>query len=427
MPTESGPGEVEAPPRPASPPSYRRVLGQRSFAALWLAGLVSQSGDFVFEVAILWLVLQLTGSILSVTVLVGVFALPTVAVAPFIGVYVDRWDRRRMLLAVNLLQGVLVAGISGLVLSDHLSLALLLPIVFALSSGAILVRTASGAIVPQMVATDDLAPAMGLMSFSAPLNQILGLSVGGLVVAIAGPNLPIAFDAGTFFVAAALMTQIAAGHGRPPRDPDPARRPRGFRLEFAEGWRFIREHRFMLELIALGAVVNFFASALTALFAPYAQLILHGGATAYGLLGAGVAAGAVVGTLVVGKLDVRRSAGRYLFAGGIAIGASMAALGLVRSVPLALLTCVFVGVAISLTNLPILTLLQAKVPARLRGRVSATLVALIAATGPLGAFVAGPLALYVTIPILFDLTGAVIVASMATGYVLMTELRAVEY
>lgn len=76
-------------------PSYRRALGNRPFFLLWLSQLISQSGDFVFDVALLWLVLEVTGSVFAVGVVVAIIALPGVVLGPFLGsTWTDGIDER---------------------------------------------------------------------------------------------------------------------------------------------------------------------------------------------------------------------------------------------------------------------------------------------------------------------------------------------
>ncbi len=82
-------------PAVESRPSFRQVLHHRPFFLLWLSQLVSQSGDLVFEVALLWLVLGVTGSVFAVGIVVAVTLLPGVVLGPFLGVYVDRWGHLR--------------------------------------------------------------------------------------------------------------------------------------------------------------------------------------------------------------------------------------------------------------------------------------------------------------------------------------------
>src|SRR2546425_11275693 len=85
-------------------PSYRRVLSNRSFSLLWIGQLVSQSGDFIFDFAALWLVLQLTGDTLKVGIAVAFVLLPAVVGGPFAGEYIDRFHRRHIMIGAHVFQ-----------------------------------------------------------------------------------------------------------------------------------------------------------------------------------------------------------------------------------------------------------------------------------------------------------------------------------
>ena len=415
------------PPSPAPrPPSFLRALRHRPFFLLWASQLISQSGDFVFDIALLWLVLETTGSVFAVGLVVTAMLVPAVLLGPVLGVYIDRWPRRPLLIATNVLEGVLVAGLSGLVLDHAAGLDVILAVVVALGAGAQVVRIASSALVPQTVSTDDLAPANSLLSFSGSFNQVVGLSIGGVAVAAFGVALPIEYDALSFFLAAALLLGVPRAVGQP--GPTAAGTdPTGFRAQFVEGFAFVRSQRFLIEIILLGMVVNFFGNAINALLAPYAALVLHGGPTTYGSLGAILAVGSIVGAFVAGKVNARRFAGKLLFGGSIASGAVIALLGLTSDVYLALAEMFGLGALLAITNVPMLTLVQAKVPARLMGRSMAVLFSLLVAMGPFGSFFAGSFAAARGVASVFLFAGIAIMVADSVGFAVMSELRNVEY
>ncbi len=427
-PAEEGLGEdgrIARAVQPAPRPSYRRALRNRPFFLVFVSQLVSQSGDFIFSVALIWLVLELTGSAFAVGLMLTGLILPGVVLGPFLGVYIDRWDRKRLLVATNVLQGTVVAVLSGFVLLGQDSIPYLFGIVLLLGAGASVVRAATNAYVPELVAVGDLPPANGLLSFSGSLNQIVGLSLGGVFVAIAGVEVPIEYDALTFFAAAVLLLLIQRGPS--PADPPTDPKGGGFRSELAEGFAFIRSQRFMIELIVIGIVLNFFGNGTFALLAPYSLKVLHGSAATYGLLGAAVAVGSLVGGVAVGRANLRVAAGKYLFGGGIGIGVTILGLGWAHVLPDALVFLVGLGVTIAVTNVPISVVMQAKVPSRLLGRVGSTFGALIVATSPLGPLWAGWTAQMWSIGLVFVISGAVFVAVLAAGAVLMSSLRTVTY
>jgi MFS transporter, DHA3 family, macrolide efflux protein len=414
-----------APVPKAAPPSFSRALRRRPFLLLWASQLISQSGDYVFDVALIWLVLETTGSIFAVGVVVTAALVPTVLLGPLLGVYVDRWPRRTILLVTNVAEGVLVGGLAGLVLAHDVSLEAIVAIVLALSAAGQVVRLTSNAMVPQTVGTEDLAPANSLVQISGSSTQVVGLSIGGVVVALFGVDLPITYDAVTFFVAALIVTLIARTVGRP--EPASDGKARGFSDEFFEGLRFLQGQRFLLELIALGVVVNFCGNAVFTLWAPYAEFVLHGGAATYGFLGAAVAVGAIVGALVVGQLDVRSRVGQLLLIGEAFAGVIVVVLGITRSIPLALGESFGFGCLLSIVNVPLFAAVQAKVPARLMGRTMAALMGLILAAAPVGAFFAGTMAEATSIELVYVVLGAVILAMSGVGAAFLREVRTLSY
>jgi len=425
---QSAPSEQRPPALPGKEPpgrpSYTRTLRNRPFFLVWLAQLISQSGDFIFDVALIWFVLEITHSALAVAVVVTGAILPNVILGPFLGVYVDRWDRRRTLVATNVGQGLIVAALAVFVALGRATFPALFAVVLLLGVGFTIVRSATNAYVPSVVPTHDLPPANGLLSLSGSLNQIVGLSIGGVFVALLGVTLPIEYDALSFFVAALLLILIPR---KAPAPVDPAAAPKNFRDEFVEGFAFIRQNRFMLEIICIGVLVNFFGNGVFALFAPYTQFVLHAGVAVYGLLGAFVAVGSLVGAGVMGKVDMHTTAGKYLFAGGVTLGPLLLVVGLTASVPVALVVMALFGVAVTVTNLPISVAMQAKIPGRLLGRVGAAFSALVLATSPAGPLFAGWFAETWSVPAFFVLSGIVVTVVIALGAVMMRSLRTLRY
>lgn len=419
------PAPAPAPePGTASAPSYRRTLANRPFFLLWSSQLISQSGDFVFDVALLWLVLEVTGSIEAVTIVVVAATVPIVALGPFLGVYVDRWPRRTILIGTNLAEGALVAGLSAAVLAHDANLLLIVAVVFALGVGQQFVRVTSQALVPQTVGVADLGAANGLMTFSGSTIQIAGLAIGGVVVALLGPTLPIAYDAISFFAAAAIVTAMSAMVGRPAPSEGAAT---GFLAQFREGFQYIAHQPFMLQVISIGLVTNFAGNAVFALWAPYAKFVLHGGAATYGFLGAMIALGSIVGALAVGKLNIRSIAGPVIFAGLFAVGGLIIALGLTHSVPFAIAEALGVGVAVAAINVPLLTVVQGRVPPQLMGRAMSVLLSLILLASPIGAYLAGVIAEATSISFLYLLMGGLVVGVAAVGLAVMGEVRRITY
>lgn len=423
--SRESPKAIRSTSTPTSGPSFRRALRQPIFLRLWLAQLVSQSGDFILEVALLWLVLQVTGSVLDVGIVVTGTFLPAVVLGPFLGVYLDRWNRKRTLVLTNLFEGVVTVVLASLVISGTDSLAPIFGVVIALGSGAQVVSVATSAYVPSLVQRDDLAPANSLLSLSGSFNQIVGLSLGGVLVALVGVTFPIEYDAVTFFVAAILLASL---HGPPgARSPAPTRTVGSFSSEFREGLSFIRANRFMLEIIVVGVLANFFLSGIESLIPSYASHVLHGGPTVYGFLVAAVAGGSLMGSIPLGLVNTRKWSGRLLLFGGVGLGLCLTAVGLVTDVPPALALMLAAGIAVAMMTIPMQTLSQAKTPDRLRGRVGGTRRSLVTAAAPVGPIFLGWLAVLRSVPQVFVVSGLAVLMVMLAGLAMMRDLWSIKY
>jgi MFS transporter, DHA3 family, macrolide efflux protein len=332
---------------------------------LWVGQLVSQSGDFIFDVAAIWYVLQLTGDPFKVGVAVATILLPAIFIGPIAGVYLDRFNRRDVMLASNVVQAVVVGMIGVLYSLGSLNFLVLLVMLFILNSGAQFVRPAVTAMIPGITEKKDLSTASSLFSLSTSVNQVAGYGIGGIVVLALGVAVPFYYDSLTFLFAAAMLALITRSLGAIPKgvsestslNPNPV----SFREKFMQGLRFIRGSRFLIQLVIVGLVVNFFGAGVFALLAPYAKYVIGGNAGTYGAILTTYSIGAVLGSLLVGKLELRNYVGKMLFAGVIVQGLVIVGIGLTTVLSLALALSFAIGVFQTMVNVPMTVLVQAKV------------------------------------------------------------------
>ncbi|MDV3292822.1 MAG: MFS transporter [Nitrososphaerales archaeon] len=408
-------------------PSYGKLFRDRSFGSLWLAQLISQSGDAVFDVALLWLVLVTTGSVALVGVTQAAVLLPSVLAGPIAGVYADRLNRRNLMIASNLVQGVVTAVLSVLYLAGALNFPFLILLVLLLYTAAQFFRAANGAIIPRIVARENLGAANGLFTLTTSANQLASYTVGGVILAAVGAVASITYDSLTFFLAAALLSFIARSYGQSRAEGAPAPLNPGFRKEFREGLAYVKQSRLFLELIVFGILVNFLGGGIAALTAPYVRNGLHGDALAYGILLSSFALGAIVGSVLLGKVNFRVYVGKLLFVGVIAAGLLIALAGLATSVPEGLVIFFAIGAVEASLNLPIQVLVQTQVPGELLGRAFAVLGSSLAASQPIAAIVFGALAEASGVGYLFTATGVGLVIVTAALYVPFGSLRSARY
>jgi len=211
--------------------------------------------------------------------------------------------------------------------------------------------------IPGITEKEDLSTANSLFSLSTSVNQVAGYGIGGVVLLALGVAVPFYYDSLTFLFAAAMLSLITRSLGAIPnsaRDPtSPSSDHVSFREKFVQGLRFIRRSRFLIQLVIVGLVVNFFGAGIFALLAPYAKNVISGNAGTYGAMLTTYSVGAAMGSVLVGKLQLRDYVGQGLVIVGI---------GLTTVLFLALALSLAIGVLQTMVNVPITVLVQTKVP-----------------------------------------------------------------
>ncbi len=173
--------------------------------------------------------------------------------------------------------------------------------------------------------------------------------------------------------------------------------------------------------------MNFFGAGIFALLAPYAKNVVSGNAGTYGALLTTYSVGAVIGSVLVGKLQLRNYVGKVLFAGVIGQGLVIVGIGFTTILYLAVALSFAIGVLQTMVNVPITVLVQTKVPGDMLGRVFSSLVALLTIVAPVSSALAGGLATSISIGGTFQVFGGMIVLSCAVGYLFFRDLRDSSY
>ncbi|WP_431218500.1 MFS transporter [Leifsonia xyli] len=206
------------------PTRSRSPLLRRDFALIWTAGLVSDTGDWLLMIALPLFALAATGSALGASTVFLVELVPMLLVGSFLGVLVDRWDHRRTIVVVALLQGVLLLPLL-FASADRMGIVYAVAAVEAVL-GAI-INPARQAMIPQLVGADQLARGNALIAVSDNLARLIGSPVGGLAFAVWGlPGVVIA-DAASYAITAVLVAVSRPHPVAPPAGRSRRRRSSG--------------------------------------------------------------------------------------------------------------------------------------------------------------------------------------------------------
>ncbi|MGH2615734.1 MAG: MFS transporter [Thermomicrobiales bacterium] len=309
------------------------TLRHRDFALLWVAGLVSVAGDYALMVALPLHAYALTGSAVATG---GVFAaalLPRVLLGSIAGVFVDRWDRKRTMVAADLLRAALLLPLLAVGSPDLLWLLYLVRA--ATGTLGLLFDPAESALLPRLVGEERLVTANALNALNNNLGRLVGPAAGGLLYASGGLPAVVVVDAASFAASAVLILAIRAS-GRPEREDGSAAGASAWSRAFGEwrdGLRLVGQTP-ALATIFLAIGLGFVGEGTFGVgFTPLVIDVLKGGATGAGLLASAQAIGGLLAGALVARVALTISP-RVLFASGF-IGLGLADLGMANAAALA--------------------------------------------------------------------------------------------
>jgi MFS family permease len=358
-----------------------RLLRFREFRLLWLGGLVSMIGDWALLAALPFEIYRRTGSTLATAGVLIAGLAPAILFGSAAGVFVDRWDRRRLMVWVNV--GLAIA-LLPLFAVDEIGLWIVYAVLLVSNVLEQLFVPAEVAMLPQLVGQEHLVSANSLSSLNRNLARLVGPALGGIAVAAGGLNAAIAVDLVTYVGAAILIFLIAPGRSfraiQQAEDLaalDPSNIPPSGLAKLLEEWRggirlaFSQPVLRALAIFALlGAIGEGF---LGALFVPWVSDILHGDEAAWAAILSAQAVGGLIGAFFVGHFlkrvppGILMGVGTLIFAG---IDLIIFTYPLVLPIVLpAIILMVVVGIPISALGVGNTTLQQTYTTDSHRGRV----------------------------------------------------------
>jgi MFS family permease len=353
---------------------YVRLARDARFSAFWLAGTVSLFGDRLHQIALGVMVLAVTGSALQTGLVFLAATLPNLLLGPLAGTFVDRWDQKRVMIASDLLRAGLVLLLPFVVEANVL---LVYPLVFTVTSVSLFFRPAKAAILPRIVARDDLIPANGAIWTGETLADIAGYPLAGVFVAFLGTNLALAFwvDAMTYIVSAVLLVGLVIPPVVRDMGPRAGSAIAAFLDELRDGWRFLRGEAALFQNTLVSVVAQLSIGATLSLMVVYAERSLAGDVIpypeSYAVIEAAIGLGNLAGGFAVGAIGARLRKGWLVVIGFLVMGLATVILGLTSNELIALGAAVVIGIFNLVYVIPSQTLFAERTPAGLMGRVVA--------------------------------------------------------
>lgn len=402
-------------PTPRRLGPYRRLLRNRNFSLLWLGQLVSFMGDRLHQIALGVMVLAFTGSPLAVGLTFALTSVPNLLFAPLAGTLVDRWPHRRSMIAADLIRAGLVLPLPWLI---GINLIWIYIITFAIATVSLLFRPAKQAAIPLVVDEGDLMAANSATTTSETMADLLGYPLAGVLVAslLGHFELIFALDSATYLVSAVCIGLMSIPAVERVQS---AISIRGMWTNMAEGWNFLRHHRYLFPNTVVSVMAQVAIGCEIALGLVYAEQALSRGLIGYpenyAFLMTAIGVGSLLGGIVLGLVGDRYRKGLLAALGFAAFGLGMVAVGFITEPLLAIAAFFFIGVVNMVFLIPNITLFQEQTPPEMMGRVFSIRMALVFGVMTASMAVCGAAAEFVPAGVVFVATGLIALAAGIIG------------
>ena len=379
-----------------------RALRHRNFR-LFLGGqVVSLTGTWMQQVALGWLVYRLTHSAFLLGLVGFAGQIPSLFLAPFAGVWADRWNRHRMIVATQCLSMVQALALAALVLAGAihvwqiLALSLFIGIVNAFD-----IPARQSFLVEMVGGREDLANAIALNSSTFNAARLVGPSVAGALIAVAGEGVVFLLNGVSYVAVIAALLAMRL----PPRPPVSGPAAPAWR-NLHEGVAYATRSAPIRSILLLLSLVSVTGAPYAVLMPVFAADVLHGDAHTLGFLVGSIGVGALCGALLLASRRTVRGLGRWIVVAVSAFGTALLAFSLSRTLWLSLVLAFCSGFALMVHMAASNTIVQTVVDDDKRGRVMSLYAAAFQGTMPLGSLLAGGLAGLLGAPRTLQLGGA---------------------
>lgn len=363
-----------------------RSLVHRRFRHYFYGQAVSAVGFWVQQVALSWTVYRVTGSAAMLGAVAFASSIPILLVSPVAGALVDRLDRRRVVIAAQVLQMGQAFALAALVFTGTIGPATVLALALVNGVAWTFDAPARQALLPVMIGgRAELSNAIALNSLVMNLARFVGPVLGGALLASVGEGWCFLFNGMSFLAVIAVLRRL-------PGVPAAAR-PRGrWRDELTDGFRWVWGDRPSRRLVVLLAVTSFTAPAYQTLMPIFARDVFGGDARLQGLLVSSAGAGALVGTAMLAWRRSLDGIDRLIARASFGAGVGLAAFAFAPVPAAAMLAVAVAGFGVIVTASGVNTYLQSTVDEHRRGRVVSVYLMAFLGVSPLGNLLVGWLA-----------------------------------
>ena len=362
-----------------------RALGSRNYRLFFCGQVVSLIGTWITTTATNWLIYRLTGSALMLGTVAFAGQFPAFLLGPVAGIFVDRWNRHRLLVVTQTLSMLQSFALAALVLSGRITLEWVLALsIFQGLVNSFDMPGRQAFLLTMIENKEDLGNAIALNSSMVNLARLVGPSVAGVVIAFTGEGWCFFIDGVSYIgvIIGLLMMRIT-------RHPAPRQHRVSAVRQFTDGFTYAFGFRPIRSIMLLLALVSLVGVPYSVLMPIFAATVFHGGPRTLGVLMASSGCGALLGALWLAQRRSVIGLGRVIPIAGGAFGVGLIAFSLTQVLWLAIPCLVMAGFGFVVQMASSNTVIQTIVDDEKRGRVMSFYTMAFLGTAPFGSLIAG--------------------------------------
>jgi len=374
---------------------------QRNISLLWLAQIISAAGDAIYQIALLWLVLDITGSSTTTGLIAMAAFLPAMLFGLYAGVIADKYNRKLIMIFANLSQALTVIVIPIILYFGYENIFLIGILAFVRASFSTFFPPALNALVPMITSKERLVRVNSILATSGQLAYLIGPLAAGVILSVVSIQYLFVIDSASFLFAILILLFIML-----PAKPKVADKQFSSIKEIFSGIQYVKQNKPLGMLFILTIINNFFIMGMA--FVGMLILVkdaLGGTASQYAFVEAGLAFGMLIGSVFVYRIGNRINIGKLLLIGMILDGVTYSLMYFAGSINFVFIFIVIHAIGIPMITISRTVIIQKHSPNQYHGRLFSLVHLSVVGVTALASAVVGIAANYIDIKIIFLFIG----------------------
>ena len=374
---------------------------KRNITLLWLAQIISTAGDAIYQIALFWLVLDITGSSTTTGLIAMAAFLPAMLFGLYAGVIADKYNRKLIMIFSNLSQALTVIVIPIILYFGYENIFLIGILAFVRASFSTFFPPALNALVPMITSKDRLVRVNSILATSGQLAYLIGPLAAGIILSVVSIQHLFVIDSISFLFAILILLFIML-----PAKPKVSNKQFSSVKEIFSGIQYVKQNKPLGMLFILTIINNFFIMGMA--FVGMLILVkeaLGGTASQYAYVESGLAFGMLIGSVLVYRIGSRINIGKLLLIGMILDGVTYSIMYFAGSVNFVFIFIVIHAIGIPMITISRTAIIQKHSPNKYHGRLFSLVHLSVVGVTALASAVVGIAANYIDIKIIFLFIG----------------------